>query len=960
MLGPNLAGTTGGDLGGSGSTHRRGMLGAVLAVVLFTSGGAFAQANLVANPSFELCSSIPMSPGFLNLASYWTSSTNACPDYFHFSATGMSSVNVPGNAFGSQDPDIGQSAYAGFTARTTTPYREYLETPLSSPLAAGKAYVVSFHVSLADASQWAVDKIGAYLSVGPVGPVNTDYVLPVVPQVVNAANTFINDTQAWTLITGQYVAAGGEDHLVIGNFCDDSSTTPLAVQGGTFSGAYYYVDDVSVTPVLPLCATPPSDMVAWWRLDETSGASVKDDAGGLNGATFPDAIGSPGGPKSSAAWPPPYFQQGVVGDSLFFCCGHRVEVQNALALNPAAGDFTIDAWVVFSYAGHNSESTILSKGAGLGEMYKLVINEDDSGAMALSCTMVGASGSCTVSSPISPYTWHHVAATLERQTGSQILSLYIDGAYAGVVVGADIGGIANAAPLLLGGIGPSGSGIALDEVEIFSRALSSQEVQSIFNASSSGKCTCANAPPGMVSWWPADGNADDIVGGNHGTPQGTATFAPGMVAEAFSFPAAGGYVEVLDDVSLDCTPGCDFSIDAWILVQTPSASAAAQVLPIVDKRYLPAGVNAPQSTGYMLFLFNGALACQLGDGTFFNYIGAGPDLRDGAFHHVAVTVDRDSPTGGNLYVDGAVVRIFNPTNRQGDLSNGQSLLIGRHSGDPGVSFVGLIDEVEFFDRALSASEVQAIRAAGLAGKCKPDLGDAPDSTNHASAAMEAYPTVGVYPSVPAYYPTAYDPSPTGSEPLGPAHRNARGLAWLGAEVSPEGNADIGWDGDGAALGNNIQPISGMDDMDGHDDGVTSVPLLNCAMTSFAFSATNARDTAMPVYINVWFDWACDGDWDDVASCPWDPTEVVPEWAVKNYVVSLSPGFNAALVTPLFMSMLPPPGHTIWMRITLTVVPVDAINNGGPFWSPADRGRGGSGPFGGYCFGETEDYELGPY
>jgi hypothetical protein len=46
-----------------------------------------------------------------------------------------------------------------------------------------------------------------------------------------------------------------------------------------------------------------------------------------------------------------------------------------------------------------------------------------------------------------------------------------------------------------------------------------------------------------------------------------------------------------------------------------------------------------------------------------------------------------------------------------------------------------------------------------------------------------------------------------------------------------------------------------------------------------------------------------------------------------------------------------------MRITLTDAPISAANHGGPFLNPADLGKGGSGPVGGYQFGETEDYLL---
>jgi hypothetical protein len=110
----------------------------------------------------------------------------------------------------------------------------------------------------------------------------------------------------------------------------------------------------------------------------------------------------------------------------------------------------------------------------------------------------------------------------------------------------------------------------------------------------------------------------------------------------------------------------------------------------------------------------------LGDGTFFNYISPSslPDLRDGVSHHVAVTVDRDSARGGNLYVDGVVVLTFDPTNRPGSLANREPLFIGRHAATPSTSFIGLIDEVEIFGRELTAGEVLSIFTAGAAGKCR--------------------------------------------------------------------------------------------------------------------------------------------------------------------------------------------------------------------------------------------------
>src|SRR5215472_10212416 len=58
--------------------------------------------------------------------------------------------------------------------------------------------------------------------------------------------------------------------------------------------------------------------------------------------------------------------------------------------------------------------------------------------------------------------------------------------------------------------------------------------------------TCVAPPPDMVSWWPGDGNTDDIQGTNNGTLHNGATFAPGMVDQAFSFDGIDDYVQTAD------------------------------------------------------------------------------------------------------------------------------------------------------------------------------------------------------------------------------------------------------------------------------------------------------------------------------------------------------------------------------------------------------------------------------
>lgn len=467
------------------------------------------------------------------------------------------------------------------------------------------------------------------------------------------------------------------------------------------------------------CVQPPSGMVAWYPMDEALGASSLQDINGGNNATpFASPVGAAQGPQPVA---------GVVSGAMTFpkfgngLSGARVAPSGALAAVGSA-DFTIDAWVKFppSSAPGKLHYIVNKLDATQTKGYSLyIISPGITGNERLE--LKWGDGTITLTdqsiSAISSDQWHHVAVTFARNVGTFAMDirLYVDGVQQGQQAGnptTSLGSLANSAFLEIGRQPSSGDEpITIDELEFFNRALMQTEIQGIFNAGSAGKCKCVSPPLGMVGWWPGDSNANDIIGGNDGTLQGNATFAKGMVLSAFSFAAASDYVSVPSATNLNFGPagsGGDISIDAWIETSSPET-----VLPIVDKRDLP----ADQSIGYIFFLFNGKLAFQLGDGTFFNYISSGPDLRDGKFHHVAVTVDRTSHTGGTLYADGSVVLQFDPTNRPASLTNDKPLLIGHHAGDPTIAFVGLIDEVEIFNRALSQTDIERIFSAGSAGKC---------------------------------------------------------------------------------------------------------------------------------------------------------------------------------------------------------------------------------------------------
>src|SRR5262249_46789053 len=77
-------------------------------------------------------------------------------------------------------------------------------------------------------------------------------------------------------------------------------------------------------------------------------------------------------------------------------------------------------------------------------------------------------------------------------------------------------------------------------------------------------CDAANCVqmPGLVSWWPAEGNAVDAAGGNAGILLNGATFAAGRFGQAFSFNGTGAHVRIADNANLHVTNGLTLAV--WI------------------------------------------------------------------------------------------------------------------------------------------------------------------------------------------------------------------------------------------------------------------------------------------------------------------------------------------------------------------------------------------------------------
>ncbi|MEJ6776189.1 MAG: OmpA family protein [Crocinitomicaceae bacterium] len=220
----------------------------VLSVISFGQD----QDNLVTNPSFESVRKSPKRLGSIENATGWSSPTAVKADLFTDGKEPK--IATPVNVYGKEDPRQGEN-YVGITAYSKDKKinRSYVMSRLDAPLKKGMRYCVKFNVSLAEASKYAVNNIGAKLSKKPFE--NDEKVsLFTDPTLLHFDNyqKIMTARYNWTEICGVVQAEGGEKYITLGNFLSKDKTKIVRMKPDpklkvpVFAFAYYYLDDVSV------------------------------------------------------------------------------------------------------------------------------------------------------------------------------------------------------------------------------------------------------------------------------------------------------------------------------------------------------------------------------------------------------------------------------------------------------------------------------------------------------------------------------------------------------------------------------------------------------------------------------------------------------------------------------------------------------------------------------------------
>jgi len=212
--------------------------------------------------------------------------------------------------------------------------------------------------------------------------------------------------------------------------------------------------------------------------------------------------------------------------------------------------------------------------------------------------------------------------------------------------------------------------------------------------------------PGIVGWWRGEGNPNDSISTNNGVPQNVG-YVAGVVGQAFNCSKSPPTrIKVPDAPEFRLTNS--LSIEGWIY---PRADGV--IFWRGDRRagYDPYAL-AMQTSGELWF--------HISDESVpanFVYVAGWPGYN--RWSHVAGTLDGTSGIM-RLYINGALAgQVVTSVRPFGELDPTQEPAVG--IGNVGETlfsapFNGIIDEISLYNRALSASEIRAIYAAGSSGK----------------------------------------------------------------------------------------------------------------------------------------------------------------------------------------------------------------------------------------------------
>ena len=202
---------------------------------------------------------------------------------------------------------------------------------------------------------------------------------------------------------------------------------------------------------------------------------------------------------------------------------------------------------------------------------------------------------------------------------------------------------------------------------------------------------------GLVSYWPLDGNLDDVEGDHPGEAMGGAdlVYADGKFGQGVDLDGVDQFIQISGDENVfDFQGGTGFSISIWFRVDAFTKSWQALVAKGEGNRW-----RVHRRGEENILTGNGGNAD----------VPAGPtNVNDGEIHHLVLVSD---PIGGTvkLWIDGQVeAENVNPNVEDG----ANPMMIGENPDARGRTWDGLVDDVAAWQRPLTDVEIASLWNGG--------------------------------------------------------------------------------------------------------------------------------------------------------------------------------------------------------------------------------------------------------
>ncbi len=455
-----------------------------------------------------------------------------------------------------------------------------------------------------------------------------------------------------------------------------------------------------------------SGLVGWWTFDgnDMNRTHAFDKSGNNNNGTINNATEVAGKLGQSMQF---------YGNRSYVDCGTNLGMTNS---------FTLSAWIYPS--NFTSTTTIISKGNFFpSNSTNYAMDLRGTGNRQVAFFLYDSSnnfhGMAPVTEQIPINQWVHVVGVY-NSASTPNFQVYINGVVSVNTTNWTGTMVSNAVSTQIGDRNGSYyfSG-KIDDVRIYNRALSSDEIKSLYNmgaASMAGTNTGINMASGLVGYWTFDGKDsnsthvfDKSGNGNNGTIIG-ATRAPGKIGQGMSFDGVNDYLSIPNFGAMGTN---DFSVSFW--TKTPAVTPNSWYDTFISPGK---GNNTPKWENNWAIVKEGDAASEsvqniiefaVGKGTGADYFRAVSTIKitDTNWHHIVGTANRHG--SAIVYIDGVNRGSTDISSVIADLTAPNGTAIGNNNGG-GFYLTGYMDDVRIYNRVLTADEIAALYNLGASNK----------------------------------------------------------------------------------------------------------------------------------------------------------------------------------------------------------------------------------------------------